>query len=406
MRKFMLFVAALVATLGLAQLQIGAAGASPVPGLSASKSNSATQVNTSTQSAQNWSKTVQVAPVTNIAPELALFGSNGGSSVVSAPSSTTDQSVNQKTIQANGASQSGTAKVWAPTDKGSGKSDPAASQTNTATQSNSASQSASNSSETVQVAPVTNIAPELALFGSNGGSSVVSAPSSTTDQSVNQTALQANGASQSGEATASSPKAGDDSGNCGCTSGEPPKANGDDHSHGCGCTPQPSTPPKADHDHSGNCGCTSGEPPKANGDDHSHGCGCTPEPSTPPKAGDDSGNCSCTSGEPPKANGDDDHSHDCGRNSGGPTAAWEGNTESQSNSLSQSNSSSQEASNSSTTEQIAPVTNVAPELAVLGSTGGSTVISSPSSSTTQGVSQGVAQLNGAQQSGQASNVGP
>jgi len=277
MRKFMLFVAALVATLGLAQLQIGAAGASPVPGLSASKSNSATQVNTSTQSAQNWSKTVQVAPVTNIAPELALFGSNGGSSVVSAPSS-------------------------------------------------------------------------------------------TTDQSVNQTALQANGASQSGEATASSPKAGDDSGNCGCTSGEPPKANGDDHSHGCGCTPQPSTPPKADHDHSGNCGCTSGEPPKANGDD--------------------------------------DHSHDCGRNSGGPTAAWEGNTESQSNSLSQSNSSSQEASNSSTTEQIAPVTNVAPELAVLGSTGGSTVISSPSSSTTQGVSQGVAQLNGAQQSGQASNVGP
>ena len=368
MRKFMLFVAALVATLGLAQLQIGAAGASPVPGLSASQSNSATQANTSTQSAQNWSKTVQVAPVTNIAPELALFGSNGGSSVVSAPSSTTDQSVNQKTIQANGASQSGTAKVWAPTDKGPGKSDAAASQTNTATQSNSASQSGSNSSETVQVAPVTNIAPELALFGSNGASSVVSAPSSTTDQSVNQTALQANGASQSGEVTTSPTKAGSDSGNCGCNSGEPSKADG--------------------------------------GDDHGHPCGCTPEPSTPPKVGGGNGNCGCNSGQPSKANGDDDHSHDCGRNSGGPTAAWEGNTESQSNALSQSNSSSQEASNSSTTEQIAPVTNIAPELAVLGSNGVSTVISSPSSSTTQGVSQGVAQLNGAQQSGQASSVGP
>jgi len=46
-----------------------------------------------------------------------------------------------------------------------------------------------------------------------------------------------------------------------------------------------------------------------------------------------------------------------------------------------------------------------PQIALLGSNGGSTVVSAPSSNTEQGISQGLGQFNGASQSGTAGALG-
>jgi len=160
---------------------------------------------------------------------------------VSAPSSDTNQGISQQADQSNGAGQSGTAVAvggsephqapWAKGDKGqqgqgeqgqdqgqqgqdqgqqgqgqgnggSGTAGAEASQSNQLGQSNNAKQSASNSSKTTQIAPAINVQPQLALLGSNGGSTVVSAPSSSTNQGIAQSTSQTNGAGQSGLASA------------------------------------------------------------------------------------------------------------------------------------------------------------------------------------------------------------
>jgi len=252
MRRIVMFVAALTTGVGVFLLQVGTANASPLASsVSATQSNGAGQSNRAEQSGSNRSSTTQWAPAINLGPQLAVLGSNTGSTVVSAPSSDTNQGISQKVDQSNGAGQSGTAVAvggsqphQAPCAKGDkdqhgqgqgqqgkgegegkgqqgkgqgqgqgqqgqgqqGKGSAAggaeASQSNQLGQSNNAKQSASNSSKTTQIAPAINVQPQLALLGSNGGSTVVSAPSSSTNQGIAQSTSQTNGAGQSGLASA------------------------------------------------------------------------------------------------------------------------------------------------------------------------------------------------------------
>src|ERR1700730_16339700 len=110
MRRIMLFVAVLITGLGTCLLQVGTASAAPrSTDTSALQTNHLEQSNSASQSGRNSSETFQLAPATNFQPQLAFLGWNGGSSVVSSPSSTTEQGVSQPAVQVNKAAQSGKA---------------------------------------------------------------------------------------------------------------------------------------------------------------------------------------------------------------------------------------------------------------------------------------------------------